>query len=115
MIKMNAEQLKYFTDNDPYGILDTDKELKPLPEGLTIFAKRWYNRANGVFLTTIEARDVFTDEVIYKTHAANILDVHPKTVMYDRMQLLGYDVGDLWHFTNSCEYCMENVETKKEL
>lgn len=112
---MNAEQLKYFTDNDPYGILDTNQTLKQLPEGLCIFARRWYNRAHGIFLTTIEARDVFTQEVIYKTHAANILDVHPRTVMYDRFELMGYDVGDYWHFVNSCEYCMENVSIKKEL
>lgn len=96
-------------------MIDTGQELKPLPEGLCIFARRWYNRANGVFLTTIEARDVFTQEVIYKTQPVNILDMHPVRVMHDCLSMLDYDVGDYYHFTMSCDYCMQNVSTKKDL
>jgi hypothetical protein len=89
--------------------------LKDLPEGLTIFAKQWYNRANGIILTSIEARDVFTQEVIYKTSAVNIADLHPMQVMHDCLDIAGYNVGDYWHFTLSCDCCMQNVSTKKEL
>lgn len=75
-----------------HALNDVDK--KPLPTGLLIIGRRWFQRSYGNTYHTVEIKNIFTQEQIIYTNIEYGYGDQYKATAHMALKKLGYDVPD---------------------
>jgi hypothetical protein len=93
----------------------TGNDLKPLPAGLFIVGRRWFQRSYGNTYNTFEIKDVYNQKTIHYSEMQYGYGDHYLNLAYDWMKAAGYDVGEYWDFKQKVEYMPIDVSCKRDL
>ncbi len=93
-------------------------DKKPLPDGLFIIGRRWFQRSYGNTYHTVEIKDVFSQKQIIYTDMEYGYEDQYKDTAHRTLKALGYDVPESYEdFIRApgVDFTVIDVDRKRDL